>query len=252
MKRKLLFFVMSCFFVLIGCSADDVGELSPNISKPVAVDTLDTIDQGDKKQEKINVVIIGSSIASGQGASNYDNSWAGTLKNDSGDNIINNAKSGYLTYHFLPETVPNKIGVKTDVERNITASLKLNPDLIIFSITTNDIANGFTVDQYIANMRIMTDLCEANHVLFLVGSTSPRALDSAGIKSLIEINTRLKASYEDKFVDYYTELTNLENFRIKKIYDLGDALHPNDAGHRVIFDAFYPAYLKMKNKIVGN
>lgn len=203
-------------------------------------------------KDKITVVIIGSSIASGEGASSYANSWAGTLQYDSQDNIINNAKGGYLTYHFLPETIWNNLGIETDVNRNIKASLKLNPDLIIFSITTNDIANGYTVDEYMANMKTMTDLCELNHVSFLVGSTTPRILDSKKMKALIEINNRLKTIYEDKFVNYYNELTNVDTFTIKTIYDAGDNLHPNNAGHKVIFDAFYPVYLKIKNKILGN
>jgi acyl-CoA thioesterase-1 len=168
------------------------------------------------------------------------------------DSIINNAKGGYTTFHFLPETIPNKWSIVTDVKRNITASLKLNPDLVIFSITTNDIAMGFTADQYMANMKVMTDLCEANHVLFLIGSTTPRLLDSKGINALIEINNRLKTRYNDKFVDYYQKLTNLETFKFKSIYDSGDSLHPNNEGHKVIFDAFHPVYLKIKNKIFVN
>jgi acyl-CoA thioesterase-1 len=201
-------------------------------------------------KEKITVVIIGSSIASGEGASNYANSWAGTLQNNSQDNIINNAKGGYLTYHFLPETIWNNLGIETDVNRNITTSLKLNPDLIIFSITTNDIANGYTVDEYMANMKVMTNLCEVNHVSYLVGSTTPRILDSKKMKALIEINDRLKTEYDNKFVNYYNELTNLDTFTIKSIYDAGDNLHPNNAGHKVIFDAIYPVYLKQKNEIL--
>ncbi|AWK07250.1 hypothetical protein HYN56_24680 [Flavobacterium crocinum] len=205
-----------------------------------------------KKKEKITVVIIGSSIASGQGASNYSNSWAGLLEAESNDSIINNAKGGYLTLHFLPETIPNKLGIETDEKRNITASLKLNPNLIIFSLTTNDIANGYTVDQYISNMKIMTDLCENNNVSFLIGSTSPRLLDMKKNKALIEVNTMLEAAYGDRFVNYYNELTDPETYKIKSIYDAGDALHPNDAGHKVIFNDFLPVYLKVKSKILEN
>jgi acyl-CoA thioesterase-1 len=199
-------------------------------------------------KEKISVVIIGSSIASGQGASGYSNSWAGVLQLLSQDNITNNAVSGYTSFHFLPETVQNNLFIETDVKRNITSSLILNPDLIIFSITTNDIANGFTVNQYIANMKTMTDLCETNHVLFLVGSTTPRLLDWKKKEALIEINDRLKIMYKDKFVNYYYELANFGTLEIKGIYDSGDGIHPNDAGHKVIFDAFYPVYLQTKKK----
>lgn len=247
---------MSCFLALIGCSTEDVGELAPNISKPIAVVPRDTISdnvvQEDKEHRKLNVVIIGSSIAYSWGASTYENSWAGTLQSVSQDNIINNAKNGYLTFHFLPEIKPNKMGIVPDITRNITASLKFNPDLIIFSITTNDIANGFTVDDYMVNMKIMTDLCEANNVSFLIGSTTPRTLNSEGKKALIEINNRSKKIYgDDRFVNYHQELVDLQTLELKKIYDTGDGMHPNNAGHKVIFNAFYPFYLKMKNKILS-
>jgi lysophospholipase L1-like esterase len=200
---------------------------------------------------KIKVVILGSSIASGAGATNYEYSWAGLLKFVSKDSVINNAVGGYTTFHFLPETKPNYKGIGIDVKRNITASLKLAPDLIIFSITTNDIANGFTVDDYITNMNLLTDACEAKHVPFLIGSTSPRPLDIEGKKALVEVNNRLKSIYRDRFVNYYYALTNLDTFEYKSIYNSGDNLHPNDAGHKVIFDTIYPTYLKMKDQILS-
>jgi acyl-CoA thioesterase-1 len=233
-KNNCLYLLISILF--ISCTEPNDPPFSPPINY----------------KEKITVVIIGSSIASGEGASNYANSWAGILQSSSNDSIINNAKGGYLTYHFLPETIWNNLGIETDVNRNIKTSLKLNPDLVIFSITTNDIAQGYTVAEYMANMKVMTDLCEANHVRFLVGSTTPRILDLKKMKALIEINTKLKIAYEDKFVDYYNELTDLNTFTIKSVYDSGDALHPNNAGHKVIFDAFYPVYLQIKNKILEN
>lgn len=253
MKRKLFFFAISCFVALAGCSTEDVGELDYNISKPIVIVPQDTIsnniDKGDKEQKKMKVIIIGSSIAQGVGASDYANSWVGTLQSVSQDSIINNSKSGYLTFHFLPETLPNKAGIVSDLSRNITASLKLNPDLIIFSITTNDVANGFTADQYMANMKIMTDLCEVNHVLFLIGSTTPRPLNLEGKMALIEINNRMKNVYgDDRFVNYYQELVDLKTLEFKSVYNSGDNLHPNNKGHKVIFDAFYPFYLKMKNR----
>ncbi|KAF2509236.1 SGNH/GDSL hydrolase family protein [Flavobacterium zhairuonense] len=237
MRKKILTsskWLLLLALLFINCTADpDEPQLPQNVNK----------------KDKITVVIIGSSIASGQGASDYSNSWAGLLKAATKDSIINNAKGGYTTFHFLPETISNNLGIETDVKRNITTSLKLNPDMIIFSITTNDIANGFTANQYIANMKTMTDLCELNHVSFLVGSTTPRLLDEKKSQGLIEVNNQLKSIYKDKFVDYYHDLVNSGSPTLKSIYDSGDNTHPNNAGHGVIYNAFYPVYLKTKKNI---
>lgn len=203
-------------------------------------------------KEKITVVIIGSSIASGQGASNYSNSWAGTLQAVTKDSIINNAVGGYTTFHFLPETIPNKLSIETDVKRNISTSLKLNPDLIIFSITTNDIAKGFTIADYINNMKIMTDLCRDNHIEALVTSTTPRTdLPYEKRKMLYDLNRELERIYGDNFTNVYSSLAEIEKYQPISNLFTTDLIHPNNEGHEIIFNTIYPAYLKLKSKIVN-
>ena len=224
-KLNKLLFLLS--FLILGCSKNDA------------------------RGKKIKVVVIGSSTAAGVGATNYSSSWVGLLQSASQDNFVNNAVSGYTTFHFLPEAKSNSLGIVPDVNRNISASLKLNPDLIIFSITTNDIANGFSVDDYMANMKIITDLCKNNNVDFLVSSTLPRTMSYDQKLALVAINQELEAVYGENYFDFYTPLCNLDIFEYKFSVDSGDHVHPNNNGHRIIFEVLYPVYTKLKNKALA-
>lgn len=228
-KLNKLLFLLS--FLILGCTENDA--------------------QKDVVDKKIKVVIIGSSIASGMGASSYNYSWVGLLQSTTNDVFVNNAVAGYTTFHFLPEAKTNMKGITPDYSRNITQAIKLSPDLIIFSITTNDIAQGFTMDDFLGNMKTLTDMCVANHIPFLIGSTTPRKLDFDRTVVYYLINRRLEVIYGDNFVDYYNSLANLDTFELEKVFSSGDNLHPNNLGHKIIFESFYPTYLKIKNKILS-
>lgn len=223
---KLLFLL--CFLLIGGCSRND--------------------DPQGVVYRKKNVVIIGSSTAAGAGATNYSYSWVGLLQSATQDIFINNAVSGYTTFHFLPEARSNSLGIVPDVKHNISASLNLKPDLIIFAITTNDIAKGFSIEDYMANMKIMTDLCEDNNVEFLVSSTQPRSLTYNQKLALLAINEKLEVVYGENYFDFYTPLCNFDVLEYKSDVDSGDHVHPNDKGHKIIFEVVFPFYVKFINK----
>jgi lysophospholipase L1-like esterase len=76
--------------------------------------------------EKMRVVVLGSSTSVGVGASPIDSSWVSRyivyLKSLNPQNeVINLAKSGYTTYHLLPDGYDDWV----DPNRNITRALTL-------------------------------------------------------------------------------------------------------------------------------
>lgn len=202
--------------------------------------------------EKIITVILGSSNAEGYGASSIDKSWARLLKKESLDSIINLSKAGYTSYDFLPDEFTNIRNIKPDPLRNITRAIKLNPKIIIFSITSNDIARGYSIDEYINNIEILTNLCVANNIEFIVTSTLPRNdLSFQQRENLYKLNGKLKDIYDYKFVDIYDSVANLETYTWLSTYVSSDNIHPNDDGHLNIFNNIWANYSKIRNRLLG-
>ena len=69
---------------------------------------------------------------------------------------------------------------------------------------------------------------------FVMLSTQPRNFPDAALALLPMIDARLAPSFGDCFVDIRTPLAGTDG-RMAPSYDSGDGIHPNDAGHAVIF-----------------
>ena len=184
--------------------------------------------------KKTKIIIIGSSIAEG---AYLNDSWAKRLAIDTNLVVTNLAKSGYFTRHYLPLSYQNpNHSQKVDTLRNVEKVIKLSPNLVIISLTVNDIANGVTIDEYIGNMEIITSLLKQKSIKVIVTTTvpvTPLPLElRMRLKALAE---RLKVSF--LAVDIHTPLESqtdpyLPNFELYH----GDYLHPNSSGHKIIFD----------------
>jgi lysophospholipase L1-like esterase len=161
---------------------------------------------------KIKTIIIGSSIASGMGASDYLRSWAGLItRENSNDAFINYSVSGYTTFHFLPTNFQNS-PIHPDTTVNISAVIKQNPDFVLISITSNDIANGYKPVRYMENMKIITDSLSKYSIKYLVTSTTLRGDLSYRLNdSLLKISNRLQDRYEKKYVNIMSAITDTIN-----------------------------------------
>jgi acyl-CoA thioesterase-1 len=200
--------------------------------------------------DKIVVVVLGSSNAFGIGASSPNQSWVGLLKKASSDLIINLSISGSTTYTFLPYNSPNYRNIKPDKLRNIDAAINLLPKIIIFSITTNDIASGYSIDEYLNNMELMTNLCISNKVEYIITSTLPRnPLPFEQRKELYDLNRRLEKTYGNRYVEIYNPVANLQTLNWQEDLCISDLIHPNDSGHLIIFNSIWPIYLDVKIRI---
>lgn len=194
--------------------------------------------------KKTKIIIMGSSIAEG---AYLNDSWAKRLAIDTNLVVINLAKAGYFTRHFLPLSYQNSNNLqKVDTLRNVEKVIKLSPDLVIISLTINDIANGVTIDEYIANMGIITSLLKQKSIKVVVTTTAPAA--PLPLELRIRLKTlaeRLKISFSA--VDIYTPLESQTDPYLPNIelYN-SDYLHPNSSGHKIIFD---PIQKEVKIKI---
>lgn len=194
--------------------------------------------------KKTKVIIMGSSIAEG---AYLTDSWAKLLAIDTNLVVTNMAKAGYFTRHYLPLSYQNPNNLqKVDTLRNVEKVIKLAPDLVIISLTINDIANGVTIDEYVGNMEIITSLLKQKSIKVIVTTTAPAA------PLPLELRIRLKTLAERLkvlflAVDIYTPLESKTDMYLPNIelYH-SDYLHPNSMGHKIIFD---PIQKEVKKKL---
>lgn len=236
LKSKILLRIICLSFLAFLCeSCDNDG----NVDRQVG-----------NLPDQVFTVILGSSNAYGLGASVPSNSWAQMLQKAVDEPIYNLSYPGYTTYKFLPSNVPNFRNISPDNERNIDVALKLSPKIVIFAITTNDIASGYSIDEYLNNMQVMINLCIENNIEFIVTSTLPRdplPLDKR--KALYDLNRKLEEKYSEHYVEIFDWVANPETYTWKEGLCIGDFIHPNDAGHMIIYENVLEAYNACKLRI---
>ncbi|GAB3036777.1 SGNH/GDSL hydrolase family protein [Spirosoma pulveris] len=228
MQKNLLLLVLVAF--LSNCTQTTVS--------PVAVDTTTVDKSGTRKPYTETIVILGSSTAEGWGASEYRNSWAGLLtKRFSIGRVVNLAKGGYNSYQILPTHSSHPANrPAADTLRNLTAALKEKPTTLIISITTNDVLFGYGVDEIITNFNIVRNKALAAGVArVLITTPIPRKLNAAATaKYLLQRDLVLK-NYGTSAVNIFDPVANSENL-FKSELLCGDGIHPNDKGHKVIYE----------------
>jgi lysophospholipase L1-like esterase len=193
--------------------------------------------------KKIRTIIIGSSIARGIGASTYENSWAGLMaKNNLSDSFVNQSIPGYATFHFLPTNFSG-VPISADTTVNITHVLRQKPDIVLISITSNDVAYGYTPAVYMQNIKTIIDSLKAHSIKFLVTSTTIREdLSKSSNDSLLVIARKLREQYLSNYVEIMSVIADTTSLKAKTAYYSSDRIHPNDAGHALIYLKINPAY----------
>lgn len=197
-------------------------------------------------QRKV-VVVLGSSTAAGTGATSADSAWVGRyrkymLSKDPDSYLVNLAIGGYTTYDIMASDFAAPSGKPTPkVNNNITKALTYKPTAILINLPSNDANMNFTVTEQMNNMRAITKLAADQKIKVWVTTTQPRNFGVVAQRTnLIQAKDSIIAYYKDKSVDVFTPLANTDG-TIKTIYNSGDGVHLNNAGHKVIFDKFVSA-----------
>lgn len=193
----------------------------------------------------IRIVVIGSSIASGEGASRPEYSWAGLYRSylkrlDSRNELIDIAVPGYVSAMEIPTGSPTMGGRKIDTEHNITAALAKHPDAVIMSLTGNDAARGYTTKETMANFRRIVATANEQGVEVWVTTPTPRDLDDKGRRRLIQLRDAVKKTFVGHSVNFWTAAAGPDARPLKR-YDSGDGVHPNNAGHRLLYNSLRTA-----------
>lgn len=206
-------------------------------------DTQTSVDAGAQKTKQTpTVVILGSSTAAGVGADPIDSAWADIIQstiNQKGvrANFINLAFGGYTTYDVMPNDFTAANRPTPDTARNITKALSFKPALVMISLPSNDIADGFSDTEILNNYAKLIAMLDSAKVQYIIFSTQPRDFsDSAERMRLYTLNNELVSAYPNHINNFLNQLST-STFQIDPIYSAGDGIHLNDAGHRVIANA---------------
>jgi len=190
----------------------------------------------------LNIVILGSSSAAGDGANPIDSSWARRLpatvnKDQVKANFTNLAFGGYTTYEAMPTGYHAASRPAPDTARNITKALSYKPALVMLSFPTNDIAANYSDDEILANYAKITHVLDSAKVKYIIFSTQPRDFATATQRLRLKtLNDKIISAYTIHVNDFLDQLSNAD-YTIKTIYSAGDGIHVNNAGHAVIYTA---------------
>lgn len=189
-------------------------------------------------------VAIGSSTFAGSGATT-GNSVAARLAaklTAVGSNtaaLCNNAASLQDTRYGLPDGSDPL----TKENRNISMAMAANPTAIVIAFPTNDIGNGLTPEQFRDNIQLMYSLARKKGIPTFVISPQPRTgYNVSQQNGLLTAATLIRDIIPvEFFVDVMEALRDPNSSKpadINPIYN-ADNIHPNDAGHEVIYNILW-------------
>lgn len=187
-------------------------------------------------QAQKRIVLMGSSTAQGVGASSPSLSMFGRLQAHYNTHTwYNLGLSGMNTYEALAASVPGKPPIRP--ASNITAALGYDPDIIIVSYPSNDVNNGYTNEETIANLNLLYNIASTNGVTMFFLGTQPRDfVDEARRTQLSTQNDQILQTFIGKSINVYPLVSRTGGY-IATDVAVGDGIHLNDEGHRRLFQA---------------
>jgi len=190
----------------------------------------------------IHLVVIGSSTAAGTGPSVPDSAWVNRYRRylqtiNSQNQVTNLAIGGTTTYHIMPNwyIAPNGKPT-TNPNNNITQAISLGANAILVNMPSNDAANGFGINEQMANFNTLKSTADSAGIPIWFCTTQPRNGLSSG---QIAIQTGVRDSILQQFgsyaLDFWTAFANATN-TMNPIFDSGDGVHLNDQAHGILND----------------
>ncbi len=236
-----------------------------------------TVMQTPKK-----IVIMGDSTAWGAGSSPFvalsyldegaytyawgDNAWAALFNSyfkgfNASNSVVNIAKIGLNTYQAMPDgySTSSRPAVLTDF--NITKALSYHPDLLVVGLSTNDANSFWSMDEMIINLRAFKDLAAAQGIPVWFFTPHPRNFSDDVYFTALEKRARVadllnkeQPIFSNRLINIYDDFYN-EDLSLKSIYDSGDGVHMNNAGHKRMYNRVVSAnlveYLGNRQPVVG-
>ncbi len=186
------------------------------------------------------IVVLGSSTAAGVGPSSPDSAWVTRytkyiLGLDNTAQVINLAVGGFTTYDVMPTGYIPPAGRPTPKSNNnITHALTFKPTAIIINLPSNDATNGYSISEQLANYDTVLARARSQKAPVWVATTQPRNLSVAQRQNLMAMRDSTFARFGSKAIDFWNGLANADGTILPQ-FDIGDGIHLNNAGHRLLF-----------------
>ncbi|MVT41677.1 T9SS type A sorting domain-containing protein [Chitinophaga oryziterrae] len=162
---------------------------------------------------------------------------------------INLAVAGYASANLMPATEGGNAGT------NIDSALNSNPDFIFISLPTNDIANGLTINQILANFRKLDTMALNRGIPVFWETTQPRnTFTDAQQQQLKTLADSIRVIWPKRYVEGFSntvDSTATTAARIKTGYGAGDGVHLNTTGNQQIADSLFARWKSYFTVIQG-
>jgi len=185
------------------------------------------------------IVVLGSSTAAGSGPSTPDSTWVNRYRNylqsiNPANDVVNLAVGGYNTYRIMPTGfVPPANRPNPNVAKNITAALAESPDAIIVNMPSNDVAANYTYAEQMFNLDTIVQIANAASVPIWICTTQPRNFSAAQAQLQWDLKDSILVQFSPNVIDFWTTIAT-PSYLIDPLYDSGDGVHLNDAGHNIL------------------
>ncbi len=190
----------------------------------------------------ITIVVLGSSTAEGIGTSPRENAWVNRYRAyiqvfNPNNEVINLGKGGFDTYNILStDSVYARNRPVPDTTRNFTKALQYKPDGIIINLPSNDVANGYSIEEQLTNFRYLSELSAVNGIELWVATTQARNFPRERDRQLQhDLKDSLISIFPNNYIDFWSEFCD-EEFRLLKVHDSGDGCHLNNDAHKILTD----------------
>lgn len=185
------------------------------------------------------IVVLGSSTAAGTGPTSPDSAWVNRYRKyilalAPTAKVINLAIGGYTTYDIMPTGSTPPSGRPTPKpNNNITYAMTYKPSAMIINLPSNDAAQNIPIAEQLANYDVI--LAHAKQVPVWITTPQPRNFASQSQRNLlIFMRDSTYARFGERTIDFWTGIAKGDG-TINPLYNSGDGVHINNAGHRIFF-----------------
>ncbi|GAA0532682.1 SGNH/GDSL hydrolase family protein [Chitinophaga japonensis] len=187
------------------------------------------------------IVVLGSSTAAGIGPQTPDSAWVNLLREYLQDKdpramVVNLAVGSANSYRILPhdaDVSPRR--PRPDLQHNITKALLLQPDAIIINMPSNDIMEGYSLQEFQRNLAAVVHRAQLFNVACYITTTQPRNMNDAEREKLQEMRDYIIRTYPNAYIDFWEGFSTPDG-RLLPQYDSGDGVHLNGRGHRLMLE----------------
>ena len=189
-------------------------------------------------------LVIGTSTAAGIGAPAGEG-WADLLARavaGDGVRVINAARAGTLTYHWLPAATPRPPQRPATIAAlDIRSLMPEKPRLVILGFPSNDAMAGIPARETIDNLLLLRRAALERGAVVLVSSSQPRNDADAAQRAVMQaVDAAMSADLGACFVDVRGDLLGNDG-GLKPALAAGDGVHLNAQGHRRLFERIMQA-----------